>query len=165
MDRIATYLDEEEVDEQVSTLKKGRTPPSDDDDDDKGLGLLNGSFKWNEVEEKKDDKTKDKTKDANGRKFWSWSRKSRSQSQGPSDDAATAVDSQSTTGSVSNGNRFELGDITEGQGMEDEGWNQLECVGSPVYTRVDLTMNDSEVFDCMTSVCGLEVCRSVTTRG
>ena len=115
MDRIATYLDEEEVDEQVSTLKKGRTPPSDDDDDDKGLGLLNGSFKWNEVEEKKDDKTKDKTKDANGRKFWSWSRKSRSQSQGPSDDAATAVDSQSTTGSVSNGNgdhRFQLRDIT-----------------------------------------------------
>ena len=58
MDRIATYLDEEEVDEQVSTLKKGRTPPSDDDDD-KGLGLLNGSFKWNEVEEKADAKGKD----------------------------------------------------------------------------------------------------------
>ena len=78
MDRIATYLDEEEVDEQVSTLKKGRTPPSTDDDE--GLGILNGSFKWNEVEEKKDDKAKDKPKDTNGRKFWSWSRKSRAQS-------------------------------------------------------------------------------------
>ena len=127
MDRISTYLDEEDVDEQVSTLKKGRMPPSDDDD--KGLGILNGSFKWNEVEEKKDDKAKAKAKDANERKFWSWSRRSRSQSQGPSDDAATAVDSQSTAGSVSNGNgdhRFELRDITV---MFPEG--QLTVVTGP----------------------------------
>ncbi|KAH9934375.1 uncharacterized protein B0H18DRAFT_1115081 [Fomitopsis serialis] len=54
MDRIATYLDEEEVDEQVSTLKKGRwQPPAAEEDE--GLGLLYASFKWNEVEEKKKD--------------------------------------------------------------------------------------------------------------
>ncbi|KZT66167.1 hypothetical protein DAEQUDRAFT_813713 [Daedalea quercina L-15889] len=116
MDRISTYLEEEEVDEQVSSLKKGRQPPTADDDE--GLGIMNGSFKWNEIEEKKDDKGKDKAKDANNKKFWSWSRKSRTQSQAPSsasDDAETAVDSQSTTGSTTNGSgdhHFELRDIT-----------------------------------------------------
>ncbi|KAH9922425.1 multidrug resistance-associated ABC transporter [Fomitopsis serialis] len=130
MDRIATYLDEEEVDEQVSTLKKGRQPPAAEEDE--GLGLLNASFKWNEVEEKKDDKGKDKAKDANGRKFWSWSRKSRAQSQLPSttsDDAETAVDNQSTAGSTTNGNgdhRFELRDLTV---MFPEG--QLSVVTGP----------------------------------
>lgn len=127
MDRISTYLDEEEVDEQVSTLKKGRTPPSTDDDE--GLGILNGSFKWNEIEEKKDDKAQDTAKDTGGRKFWSWSRKSRAQSQAPLDDTETAVDSQSTAGSVTNGSgdhRFELRDITV---MFPEG--QLSVITGP----------------------------------
>ena len=38
----------------MSTLKKGRVPPSEDTET--GLGIVGGSFKWNEVEEKKDDK-------------------------------------------------------------------------------------------------------------
>lgn len=66
LDRIATYLDEEEVDEQVSSLKKGRTPPSDDDET--GLGIVNGTFKWNEVEKRDKDAAKrgDKGLAANG---------------------------------------------------------------------------------------------------
>lgn len=37
--------------DQVSTLKKSREAPSDSADDDEGLGIENGSFKWNAVEE------------------------------------------------------------------------------------------------------------------
>ncbi|KAJ8489168.1 hypothetical protein ONZ45_g13681 [Pleurotus djamor] len=60
LQRIATYLDEDEVTEQVSSLKKPLVNetylPGDD-----GLGLDNATFKWNEVEEKeKDTDTKDK---------------------------------------------------------------------------------------------------------
>ena len=57
LDRIATFLEEDEVTDQVSTLKRSNSgPPTlDGDHDDSGLGIENGSFKWNEVEEK--DKT------------------------------------------------------------------------------------------------------------
>ena len=41
------------MDEQVSTIKKGRVPPSAETET--GLGIINGTFKWNEVEEKKND--------------------------------------------------------------------------------------------------------------
>ncbi|KAH9996005.1 P-loop containing nucleoside triphosphate hydrolase protein [Russula vinacea] len=59
LDRIATYLDEDEVDEQVSSLKRSHFGTSaGDDDTTKGLGIENGTFKWNEVEEKDDDATK-----------------------------------------------------------------------------------------------------------
>jgi len=55
LDRIATYLDEDEVDEQVSSLKRSHFGASAGDDDVmKGLGIENGTFKWNEVEEKDD---------------------------------------------------------------------------------------------------------------
>ena len=37
--------------DQVSTLKKSREAPSDSAHDDEGLGIENGSFKWNAVEE------------------------------------------------------------------------------------------------------------------
>lgn len=62
LDRIATYLDEDEVDEQVSSLKRSHFGTSaGDDDTTKGLGIENGTFKWNEVEEKDDDATKTKS--------------------------------------------------------------------------------------------------------
>ncbi|KAI0772966.1 multidrug resistance-associated ABC transporter [Trametes elegans] len=48
LDRIATYLDEEEVDEQVSALKRGPVLPADALSDD-GLGIINGRFRWNRV--------------------------------------------------------------------------------------------------------------------
>ena len=61
LDRIATYLDEDEVNEQVSSLKKSLFGTSGADDETaKGLGIENGTFKWNEVEPKGD------TKDKNG---------------------------------------------------------------------------------------------------
>ncbi|KAG5653253.1 hypothetical protein H0H81_001510 [Sphagnurus paluster] len=66
--RIAVYLDEDEVDAQVSSLKRDDTasrPPQEDDSFEQGLGIQSASFKWNEVEEAKDkdaDKGKDKGK-------------------------------------------------------------------------------------------------------
>lgn len=44
LDRIATYLDEEEVDDQVSTLKGHSATPNDGE---VGLGIVDGSFRWN----------------------------------------------------------------------------------------------------------------------
>ena len=55
LDRIAVYLDEDEVDEQVSSLKRFHFGTSTGDDDTvKGLGIENGTFKWNEVEQEDD---------------------------------------------------------------------------------------------------------------
>ncbi|KAI0697630.1 multidrug resistance-associated ABC transporter [Cerioporus squamosus] len=109
LDRISTYLDEDEVDEQVSTIKKGRVPPSAETDT--GLGIVNGTFKWNEVEETKDDKDKGKTK-ANGNKT-NGSNGSEAAASA-ADETATAVDDASITSagltSVAD-HRFELRDI------------------------------------------------------
>ena len=61
MQRIETFLNEDEVDEQVSTIKRskmGPTAPSFDE-----FGLRDASFKWNAVEEKEKEKKDDK-KDA-----------------------------------------------------------------------------------------------------
>ncbi|KAI0003794.1 ABC transporter type 1, transmembrane domain-containing protein [Russula compacta] len=59
LDRIATYLDEDEVDEQVSSLKGSQFRAlAGDDDITKGLGIENGTFKWNEVEQKNSDAAK-----------------------------------------------------------------------------------------------------------
>ena len=61
LQRIATYLDEDEVTEQVSSLKKPIVNETYLPGDDDGLGLDNATFKWNEVEEKeKDTDTKNK---------------------------------------------------------------------------------------------------------
>ena len=99
LDRIATYLDEDEVDEQVSSLKRSRFGASVDDDTTKGLGIENGTFKWNEVEQK-DDVT---AKTAN------------SVSSTPTDDAVQGADDEterrSLTGSVASNHRFELRDV------------------------------------------------------
>ncbi|KAJ6590007.1 hypothetical protein DFH09DRAFT_1359037 [Mycena vulgaris] len=59
LNRIAVYLDEAEVSEQVSSLKKDRSGPVSPESEDDRLGFENASFKWNEVEEApgtKDDK-------------------------------------------------------------------------------------------------------------
>jgi ABC-type ATPase with predicted acetyltransferase domain len=48
--RIAVYLDEEEVTDQVSSLKKDYSEPYLSGDDE-GLGLECATFKWNEVVE------------------------------------------------------------------------------------------------------------------
>ncbi|OCH88899.1 multidrug resistance-associated ABC transporter [Obba rivulosa] len=91
--RISTYLDEDEVDEQVSSLKRGRVPP---DDGEAGLGIVNGTFKWNEVEEPKDDQ-KGTARDAGA--------------TGATDDAETEVDDASRVGEAED-HRFELRNIS-----------------------------------------------------
>jgi len=55
LDRIQGYTDEDEVDGQVSSLKEDTQGHGNKE----GLGIIKGSFKWNEVEEK-DDKGKGK---------------------------------------------------------------------------------------------------------
>ncbi|KIP06892.1 hypothetical protein PHLGIDRAFT_128004 [Phlebiopsis gigantea 11061_1 CR5-6] len=97
MDRIATYLDEEEVDGQVSTLKKSDSELAEDTV--KVLGIEHGTFRWNEVQQPKDDKAKKPS-----------STSSSTNGSGGDDDAVTAVDSASIAGSESD-RRFELADI------------------------------------------------------
>ncbi|KAH7909133.1 ABC transporter type 1, transmembrane domain-containing protein, partial [Hygrophoropsis aurantiaca] len=48
--RIETYLNEDEVSDQVSSIKKTRSPANNNSDND-GLAIDNGTFKWNEVPE------------------------------------------------------------------------------------------------------------------
>ncbi|KAI0772936.1 multidrug resistance-associated ABC transporter [Trametes elegans] len=112
LDRIATYLDEEEVDEQVSTVKKGRVPPSEESDE--GLGIINGTFKWNEVEEKKEDdkgKAKYDPKKMNGSNGSNGVNGASEAGPGPSDEASTIADSASALAGTSSDHRFELRDI------------------------------------------------------
>lgn len=63
LDRIAVFLDEDEVTDQVSTLKKTPTTAVNSDDDGL-LGIENGTFKWNAVIEKKDGAESAKSKKA-----------------------------------------------------------------------------------------------------
>ncbi len=62
MNRIAVFLDEEEVTEQVSSLKNGYSEPYLPRTDDVDLGLENATLKWNEVPESPE--MKDQSKDA-----------------------------------------------------------------------------------------------------
>lgn len=130
LNRISVYLDEDEVDEQVSSLKRTRSgapspssAPSGDEDGvgkEEGLGFKGASFKWNEVEEKKDDpKAKDKGKKnkgtnghGNGTHRSSDDTDATLPTTNPSNEEDGA-DRASITGSV-NGNehRFELRDLT-----------------------------------------------------
>jgi ABC-type multidrug transport system fused ATPase/permease subunit len=61
--RIEVFLDEDEVDHQVSTLKTGPSQPFEPSE----FGLRNASFKWNAVEEKDEGKDKD-AESSNGKK-------------------------------------------------------------------------------------------------
>ncbi|KAG2056641.1 hypothetical protein BDR06DRAFT_952711 [Suillus hirtellus] len=95
--RIEKYLEEDEVDDQVSSIKRARAPYSDEEDDT--LSIENGFFKWNEVPEQSEENSKSKGK--------SHSRAS------SSDETATAVDSEA--GSIRSSpedHRFELKDIS-----------------------------------------------------
>ncbi|KAF5378578.1 hypothetical protein D9615_007121 [Tricholomella constricta] len=102
LNRIAVYLDEDEVDAQVSSLKKedgaASAPPHPSEEaEEEGLGLENASFKWNEVEVPKDaDKDKDKDKDKG------------KATPDTSQDASTSAENASI---VNEDHRFELRDI------------------------------------------------------
>jgi ABC-type multidrug transport system fused ATPase/permease subunit len=95
--RIEKYLEEDEVDEQVSSIKKACAPHVDGEDDT--LSIENGFFKWNEVPETPEENSKAKGKNL-----------SRISS---SDESATAVDSEVTSiRSSPEDHRFELKDIS-----------------------------------------------------
>lgn len=88
LDRIAAFLDEEEVTDQVSTLKRnGSGQDILDGEDSAGLGISNASFKWNEVEENKNDPKR------------------------AANEGSTDSDSVLSSTSEANGHRFELRDI------------------------------------------------------
>ena len=60
LDRIAVYLDEDEVSDQVSSLKKNDSAPplaSESPDLEDGLGFDDASFRWNEVPQQKEEDT------------------------------------------------------------------------------------------------------------
>lgn len=58
--RISVYLDEDEVTEQVSSLKKDLSAKREEENP--GLGLSHAVLKWNEITENDKDKSKDKGK-------------------------------------------------------------------------------------------------------
>ena len=95
LDRIATYLDEDEVTDQVCSLKKSHSSPQASPNDE-GLGIDNGSFQWNAVQEKKADEGKTKAQ-----------KKVSSASS-----ADTIVELPSETNEESADHQFELKDIS-----------------------------------------------------
>jgi len=86
-------LDEDEVDEQVSSLKHSKSAAGTADEE--GLGIENGTFKWNEIETKKTNEDKGAKK-----------------TNGQSNNADTDVETQSVTPSEMSDHRFELRDIS-----------------------------------------------------
>lgn len=101
LDRIAVYLDEDEVNEQVSSLKGSHFGASTGDDDTvKGLGIENGSFKWNEVEQEDNDTTK-ATKSV-----------SSTSTDSVVQDANDETERISISASEASENRFELRDVS-----------------------------------------------------
>jgi ABC-type transport system involved in cytochrome bd biosynthesis fused ATPase/permease subunit len=93
MNRISVYLDEEEVDEQVSSLKKRNATTADVTAS--GLGIYHGTFQWNEVKEQK---TKSSIPATNNDIV--------------EDDTSTVVDNISVAGPEALDRRFQLIDIT-----------------------------------------------------
>lgn len=104
LDRIATYLDEDEVTEQVSTLKKSPFGTSGDDEIAKGLGIENGSFKWNEVEPKEDINGQNERADKNVKNAVSIG-------DDAAQDASDGTERSSIAASDASEHRFELRDI------------------------------------------------------
>ncbi|KAF7314389.1 ABC bile acid [Mycena kentingensis (nom. inval.)] len=66
LNRIAVYLEEEEVSAQVSSVKRDATLPLLDGDEDEGLGLENATLRWNELPEDPRDSSVDSTATASG---------------------------------------------------------------------------------------------------
>ena len=110
------YLDEEEVTDQVSSLKYSNStePHLPGGDDEEGLGLENATLKWNEVVDAEKQKEQDKTK--NG--VFGASASSPTSSNDDVDTAATsdvetaASDSESLLAGLETDHKFELRDIT-----------------------------------------------------
>lgn len=107
LDRIATYLDEDEVSEQVSSLK--RSPfgaPGADGETVEGLGIENGTFKWNEVEPKGDNVDKNGQNETPDKKA-----KNAASTDDAAQDASDEIERGSFAASDASEHRFELRDI------------------------------------------------------
>ena len=104
LNRISVYLDEEEVTDQVSSLKKDHSGPYLSGDDE-GLGLESATFKWNEVVE-----VVEKPKESSPKKL---SSSPTSSEVLPDEASATVGDNVSERSIDDRGDRvFELRDIT-----------------------------------------------------
>ena len=112
------YLDEEEVTDQVSSLKKhlnSTEPHLPGGDDEEGLGLENATLKWNEVVDAEKPDEHDKTKK---NEVLSSSASSPTSSNddvetvATSDVETTASDSGSLLAGLETDHKFELRDIT-----------------------------------------------------
>ncbi|KAJ7850608.1 hypothetical protein B0H14DRAFT_2581828 [Mycena olivaceomarginata] len=64
LNRIAVYLDEDEVTSQVSSLKQDPSDSAPSNAQNEGLGLENASFEWNKVEDEKAPRTGESTRTA-----------------------------------------------------------------------------------------------------
>ncbi|KAJ6577612.1 multidrug resistance-associated ABC transporter [Mycena capillaripes] len=102
LNRIAVYLEEDEVTPQVSSLKTDTSIPLLDGAEDESLGLENASLRWNELA--KEDEEED-IGSGNGNK--------RKRSPTSSIDGSTAHgDDSGSEGEGNENNRFELRDIS-----------------------------------------------------
>ncbi|TFK50633.1 P-loop containing nucleoside triphosphate hydrolase protein, partial [Heliocybe sulcata] len=99
--RIETYLDEDEVSDQVSSLKRTARASSSSVDVQEGFGIVEGTFKWNEIEEKEVDKDNGKGK----------KKDTKTNGSGSAAEGAAVVDSASEISAVAD-HRFELKDIS-----------------------------------------------------
>ena len=114
--RIAVYLDEEEVTDQVSSLKhvNSTEPYLPGGEDEEGLGLENATLKWNEVVDVEKQEKQDKKK--NGVLGLSASSPTSSnddvESVATSDVETAASDSGSLLAGLETDHKFELRDIT-----------------------------------------------------
>lgn len=104
------FLSEDEVSEEMSALKyTGPVDPALAEDD--RLGILNASFKWNEVEEEKEKESdKDKKDGLKTRVLKLFKRKSRSAGV-PDSPETDPGDSVSVSGQSSEERKFELRDV------------------------------------------------------
>ena len=106
LNRVAVYLDEDEVSDQVSSLKKTKMGPYlPGFIEHEGLGIENGSFKWNEVEE--EEKKKEANPSSGGETTFSMTVTEEMQTQ-----TQMEVDDEAVVAESSNDHRFELRDIS-----------------------------------------------------
>ena len=84
------YLDEDEVDEQVSSLKKSKLHTVSDEEAGK-FGIVDGSFKWNEASEKSKADSKGKSSTTTAPKSGANGQESTNNGSGDADRSADAA--------------------------------------------------------------------------
>lgn len=94
LERIDNFLNEPEVDDEISSLKKDSAPPSASETDAAPLGFKKASFRWNSTE-----LAKSSAETSNGKRPLSTA-------------TLTADDSASVTSGDAEAVRFELRDIS-----------------------------------------------------